>query len=86
MCTSGGALWEGDIEDLPDGTSCLRCPRHGRLIELDSGAVRGSNHEGNLMLHDTDNNNYRNRSVPPQRTHWVEKVSNSKVCAFCKHQ
>eukprot|EP00658_Telonema_sp_P-2_P033822 TRINITY_DN2474_c0_g5_i1.p1 TRINITY_DN2474_c0_g5~~TRINITY_DN2474_c0_g5_i1.p1 ORF type:complete len:309 (-),score=43.71 TRINITY_DN2474_c0_g5_i1:47-973(-) len=35
----GGALWQGDIEELPEVGSCLRCPVHQRLISMSTGEV-----------------------------------------------
>lgn len=34
----GGPLGSGDIEDGPTGDSCVKCPWHGRLISLTTGA------------------------------------------------
>jgi len=33
----GGPLVEGDIEELGGGALCIRCPWHGRRVDLDSG-------------------------------------------------
>ena len=68
---AGGALWEGDIEDLPNGRTCVTCPKHGRKIALNNGEVLG--HRGRLI--DPNDNlsslKLKNPTMPPQRTHRV---------------
>lgn len=68
----GGALWEGDIEELPDGASCLRCPVHKRLIELSTGQVIQAGAE-RIWINQSNIHalKLQNPNLPPQRTHLV---------------
>jgi len=67
----GGALWEGDIEELPNGRTCITCPRHGRKIAVNNGEVLG--HKGRLIDPNDDLSSLKlkNPTMPPQRTHRV---------------
>ncbi|CAG0887144.1 unnamed protein product [Darwinula stevensoni] len=34
---AGGPLYKGDIEELPDGSLCIRCPWHSWCFQLSTG-------------------------------------------------